>query len=142
MIIYEYKNEHLIGVYELLKNELGKNVLVETLENRIDKMLIDDNYKIFVAQKDNETVGFIGVHFGLAFEIDGIVMRIIALAVKEEYQNKGIGTALVKAAEEYARKNGVTVIGVNSGLQRTAAHNFYEKQGFYKKGYSFIKPLE
>jgi len=142
MIISDCKCENISVIYELLKNELGKNVSVETLENRIDKMLGDSNYKIFVAETDNETVGFIGVHFGLAFEIDGKVMRIIALAVKEEYQNKGIGTALVKAAEEYAKDNGVTVIGVNSGLQRLTAHSFYEKQGFYKKGYSFIKPLE
>lgn len=142
MIISNCKRENISGVYELLKNELGKNVSVETLENRIDKMLRDSNYKIFVAEADNETVGFVGLHLGLAFEIDGKVMRIIALAVKEEYQNKGIGTALVKAAEEYAKDNGVTVIGVNSGLQRLPAHSFYEKQGFYKKGYSFIKPLE
>ena len=142
MIISEYKDKHLPGIYELLKNELGKNVSVETLEKRIDKMMTDDDYKIFVAEIDNETVGFIGIHLGLAFEIDGKVMRIIALAVKEEYQNNGIGTALVKTAEEYAQNNGVAVIGVNSGLQRAVAHKFYEKQGFYKKGYSFIKTLE
>lgn len=142
MIISEYKDKYLPGIYELLKNELGKNVSVETLEKRIDKMVTDDNYKIFVAEINNEAVGFIGVHLGLAFEIDGKVMRIIALAVKEEYQNNGIGTALVKTAEEYAQNNGVAVIGVNSGLQRAVAHKFYEKQGFYKKGYSFIKTLE
>lgn len=142
MIISDCKRENISGIYELLKNELGKNVSVETLENRIDKMLCDSNYKIFVAETDNKTIGFIGVHFGLAFEIDGKVMRIIALAVKEEYQNKGIGTVLVKTAEEYAMGNDVTVIGVNSGLQRLPAHSFYEKQGFYRKGYSFIKSLE
>lgn len=142
MVIREYEKEDISDIYELLRNELGKNVSVETLENRIDKMLGDSNYKIFVAQIDNETVGFIGVHFGLAFEIDGKVMRIIALAVKEDYQHKGIGTALVKEAEEYAKHSGVTVIGVNSGLPRLTAHKFYEKQGFHKKGYSFIKSLE
>ena len=142
MIISEYKDKYLPGIYELLKNELGKNVSVETLEKRIDKMITDDDYKIFVAEIDNETVGFISIHFGLAFEIDGKDLRIIDLAVKEEYQNNGIGTALVKTAEEYAQNNSVAVIGVNSGLQRAVAHKFYEKQGFYKKGYSFIKTIE
>ena len=142
MIISDCKCENISGIYDLPENELGKNVSVETLENRINKMLGDSDYKIFVAESNDETVGFIGVHFGLAFEIDGRVMRIIALAVKEEYQNKGIGTALVKTVEEYARHNGVTVVGVNSGLQRAVAHKFYEKQGFYRKGYSFIKSLE
>lgn len=142
MIVSDYRNEHLTDVYELLENELGKCVSVETLKNRISQMQSDKNYKIFVAQDKGEIVGFIGLHIGLAFEIDGKVMRIIALAVKENYQQQGIGTALVKRAEEYAVQNGVTVIGVNSGLPRLAAHKFYEKQGFYKKGYSFVKPLE
>ena len=142
MIIFDYENKYITDIYKLLKNELGKNVSVEALESRIDKMLSDSDYKIFVAQTDNKIVGFIGLHMGLAFEIDGMVMRVIALAVKEEYQHKGIGTALIKSAEEYAEQNNVSVIGLNSGLKRLAAHSFYEKQGFYKKGFSFIKPLE
>ncbi len=142
MIVKEFQRENLSGVYELLKTELGKNVSEKTLQIRIDKMLLDENYKIFVAEAEGKTVGFIGLNSGLAFEIDGKVMRIIALAVKEEYQHSGIGTMLIKAAEEYAYENGVTVIGVNSGLPRLIAHKFYEKQGFFKKGYSFIKPLE
>ena len=142
MIISDYKREHLTGIYELLKNELGKNISVKTLESRIDKMSVDKNYKIFVAENNGETVGFVGLHMGFAFEFDGRVMRVIALAVKEEYQHSGIGTQLINACEEYAKQNGVTVIGVNSGMPRVIAHKFYEKQGFYKKGYSFIKPLE
>lgn len=68
-------------------------------------------------------------------------MRIIALAVKENSQGQGIGTKLVEQAELFAKENGVTVIGVNSGLKREQAHNFYEKQGFSKKGYSFAKTI-
>ncbi|MBR6620581.1 MAG: GNAT family N-acetyltransferase [Clostridia bacterium] len=142
MIIREFLKGDIYCIYELLKNELGKNVSPQTLESRIDNMLIDNNYKIFVAESDGKTVGFIGLYMGLAFEVDGKVMRVIALAVKEDFQRKGIGSALIKSAEEYAGQNGVTVIGVNSGLPRLTAHSFYENCGFNKKGYSFIKPLE
>lgn len=142
MIIRDFKCEDISGISELLNTELGKNVSVETLENRILQMQSEENYKIYVAQENGNIIGFIGLHMGLAFEVDGKVMRVIAFAVKADFQRKGIGSALIKAAKEYAVQNGVTVIGVNSGLTRLAAHSFYEKQGFYKKGYSFTKPLE
>lgn len=33
----------------------------------------------------------------------------------------------------------MSVITLNSGITRLGAHAFYEKQGFYKKSYSFYK---
>ena len=68
-------------------------------------------------------------------------MRIIALAVAHDFQNQGIGSVLLQRAEDYAKRNNISVICVNSGLKRTQAHRFYEKNSFYKKGYSFCKQL-
>lgn len=99
----------------------------------------DENYCILVACNESQVIGFIGLQLDYAFEITGKVMRIIALAIANEYQNKGIGKQLVKESEKYALKNNVKVITLNSGLSRVEAHKFYEKQGFNKKGYSFIK---
>ena len=36
----------------------------------------------------------------------------------------------------------MAVITLNSGISRKTAHIFYEKQGYSKKGYSFIKYLK
>ena len=69
-------------------------------------------------------------------------MRIIALAVAHHSQGQGIGSALIQEAEKYANENNITTILVNSGLKRTEAHRFYEKQSFYKKGYSFCKRIK
>ena len=44
-------------------------------------MCKDENYCIYVAVEDKQVVVFIGLHFGLAFEIFGKLMRIIVLAV-------------------------------------------------------------
>ncbi len=142
MAVRAFMSDDITGINELLNNELGKEVSADELNATVSDMLSDENYRIFVAELEDEIVGFIGVHFGLAFEISGKVMRIIALAVKEKNQNSGIGTMLVGKAEECAKENGASVIGVNSGLQRLTAHSFYEKQGFLKTGYSFIKTLK
>ncbi|MBR3803652.1 MAG: GNAT family N-acetyltransferase [Clostridia bacterium] len=141
MFVRDFTVKDITAINELLNKELGKCVEANKLKSTISNMIDDGNYKIFVAEINGNIVGFTGVHFGLAFEIDGKVMRIIALAVKEEYQHRGIGTMLIKKAEECAKENGASIVGVNSGLQRLAAHSFYENQGFFKKGYSFIKIL-
>ncbi len=78
---------------------------------------------------------------GNAYEFDGEYLRVAALAVKKEYQDKGIGSKLLEKAEEYAREIKALTIVLNSGLQRESAHKFYESRGYVKKGYSFKKVI-
>ncbi len=134
-----YDTNDLNDIHSLLKCELGYDVSCEELANRIENMCKDENYCIFVAVEDNQVVGFIGLHFGLAFEISGKLMRIITLAVSHKYQKMSVGKNLIKYSEKYAKNNNVSVITLNRGLTRLGVHAFYEKQGFYKKGYSFLK---
>ena len=53
-----------------------------------------------------------------------------------------IGSSLIAYSEQYALSKQVSAITVNSGLERRRAHEFYKKNDYYKKGYSFIKKCE
>ena len=141
MIFREFDRDDICGICELINCELGYSVAVDDLALRIKQMLYDKHYCIFVAENNNEVIAFIGMHIGLAFEYSGKVARIIAFAVKKEYQRQGIGTKLLQTAESHLKEDHVELIAVNSGLHRIEAHSFYEKQGFYKKGYSFAKTI-
>lgn len=141
MIFREFDRDDICGICELINCELGYSVSVDDLALRIKQMLYDRHYCIFVAENNNEVIAFIGMHIGLAFEYSGKIARIIALAVKKEYQRKGIGAKLLQTAESYLKENYVELIAVNRGLHRIEAHRFYEKQGFYKKGYRFAKAV-
>lgn len=139
MIFREFDCDDILGICELINCELGYNAAENDLSLRIKQMRDDKNYCIFVAENNNEVIAFIGVHIGLAFEYSGKIARIIAFAVKKEFQRQGIGTKLLQMAEPYLKEAHVELIAVNSGIHRVEAHRFYEKQGFYKKGYSFAK---
>lgn len=141
MTFRRFKHSDISGICRLINYELGYNIAENDLAIRINQMQKDKNYCIFVAENDNKVIAFIGLHIGLAFEFSGKVMRIIALAVKRDYQRQGIGKKLLQVAENYGAENQNAIISVNSGLQRTSAHQFYEKQGFCKKGYSFARIL-
>lgn len=139
MIFREFDRDDIWGICELINCELGYNAAEKDLSLIIKQMRDDKNYCIFVAENNNEVIAFIGVHIGLAFEYSGKIARIIAFAVKKEYQRQGVGTKLLQTVESYLKENHAELIAVNSGLHRVEAHRFYEKQGFYKKGYSFAK---
>ncbi len=141
MLIRDYSKSDIADVCDLMKNSLDYDVAPDALSSRIGQMQSHGEYKILIAEDNGSVLGFIGLHLGHAFEISGKVMRVIALAVRRDCQGKGIGTMLVAESEKYAKENGVTVIGVNSGLKRELAHKFYEKQGFSRKGYSFTKQV-
>ncbi len=134
-------SDDILGICRLINSELGYNVSYEDLKSRVLQMQEDNNYMIFSAVDNKKVVGFIGLQICLAFEFSGKIMRIIALAVSHDFQRRGVGSALIKEAEKYANENNISVITLNSGLKRRGAHAFYEKQSFYKKGYSFIKKI-
>lgn len=142
MKIRTFRNEDILGVCNLINSELGYDVSCEDLKARVLQMQEDKNYIIFTAVDDEKIIGFIGLQICLAFEITGKSMRIIALAVDSDFQRQGVGKALIQEAEKYANDNNVSIISVNSGIKRTEAHRFYEKQSFYKKGYSFCKRIK
>lgn len=141
MIYREFEPKDLPAIRDLLENDLGYRCEVDGLQKRIDEMMMRGNYKIFVACDGYDVVGFIGCVTYLAFELDNEGMKIIALAVSTEYRGKGVGSGLIKTAEDWAKENDVGVILVNSGLQREKTHIFYENKGYRKKSYGFIKNI-
>ena len=84
---------------------------------------------VFVALADDIVVGYIHVekYDVLYFET---MANILGLAVKAAYQHNGIGRKLVSAAEAWAEENNIKLMRLNSGISRTAAHDFYRHLGY------------
>ena len=141
MIFRKYESKDISAIRDILKNDLGYNCELIKLNARINEMLKRGNYQIFVACDGDKVVGYIGCVSYLAFELENEGMKIIALAVSKEYRRKGIGTQLLKTAEQWAKENNIEVVLLNSGLPRVDAHAFYESQSYFKKSYGFIKKI-
>lgn len=141
MIYRKYESRDISAIRDILENDLGYSCELDKLNSRIEEMMKRGNYQIFVACDGGKVVGYIGCVNYLAFELENEGMKIIALAVSKDYRRKGIGTALLKTAEQWAKENNIEVILLNSGLPRGDAHAFYESQGYFKKSYGFIKKI-
>jgi GNAT superfamily N-acetyltransferase len=140
--IREIRTNDYPKVLSLWNNELGNcNITVENISARFERMNKDDNYKTFVALLENNVVGVITVVQTMALDYETGYLKINGLAVQENFQGKGIGTKLLKHAENYALEKGLSRLILNSGFQRTKAHDFYESKGFDKFSYCFTKKV-
>ncbi|MEC0108657.1 GNAT family N-acetyltransferase [Paenibacillus taichungensis] len=116
-----------------------RNVDDENFRVTIEKMNEDGNYKTFVALFENDVVGFVTIVQALSIGVAIGYLHIQALAVKKEFQHRGVGTQLLRHTENYAKELGISSIILCSGFKRTDAHAFYEHNGYDKDSYCFDK---
>lgn len=142
MMIRKCELSDITSVYELIKNELGyPKITKNDVLKRFELMNSLGNYNILVAENDGIICGFISMVKEISLEVDGEFLRVIGLAVKEEYQRCGIGTALLRIVEKIALEHKFGVITLSSNFKRIEAHKFYEKQGYQKTSFTFKKYL-
>lgn len=140
IVISEIEEKDYHAVTALLVNELWNNHYNgDYVAPFFNKVKNDESYKTFVALLNNHVVGVIStVTIFWAVSEPANTLFVQGIAVKKEYQNKGIGTKLLKHTEEYAKAKGIGGIGLQSGVQRTAAHAFYEHNGYIRSYYFYI----
>jgi GNAT superfamily N-acetyltransferase len=93
-------------------------------------MRSDRSYAVFVAEVPGPRIaGWVSVYMFRAVETDRCA-EVSGIVVDEELRSRGIGELLLRAAENWARKQGCDEIWVRSNVKRTRAHAFYQRNGF------------
>ena len=85
---------------------------------------------VLAAREGEELLGCLAVHAAPYFERTGRWARIQALVVGDTGRRRGVGRALVAAAEQLAREWGCLMIEVTSSRRRVDAHAFYRELGY------------
>jgi GNAT superfamily N-acetyltransferase len=126
-----------------LLEELGYPSSPDQIRRRIERVASDPDYRTLVAVDDGEVVGFAGLHRGHYYEHDTSWVQILALITRRDHQGGGVGSALLQAAEAWARESGAGRLSLTSGHRRAEdAHRFYLRRGWADTGRRFVKILE
>lgn len=128
-------------VYKFIVNEMEHSeVSFKDMSASLDIMKADDSYLLYVAEHNNQVIGFVSA-VKLLRCIDSCYIDITCLVVSQNFQGKGIGKSLLEFIESYGRVNKIEKFSVTSGLHRKEAHAFYKKNGYELGGHAFYKGL-
>lgn len=127
-------------ISELL-GELGYPTSPEEAARRLRRLRSSD-YVVFVGVSDGQVVGLMSLHSVNGLHSSSPACYLMGLVTRSAMHGQGIGKALLGEAERWAREHGCDRVTLTSATHRTAAHAFYERQGFPETGRRFAKQIE
>ncbi len=88
--------------------------------------------EMLVAELNGEVAGTVSTS-GYRFQIPDS-LRMFALDVGPAYRRQGVGTALIRATEKKARREGLGKVNLEVALDNDGAIRLYESLGYYRLG--------
>jgi GNAT superfamily N-acetyltransferase len=130
------------GLVEVIK-VMGYEVDEVGVRERMGKISKREDHCLLVAKERDEVIGFCHGYVRLLVEV-GEAVEIGGLALKEDYQGKGVAKQLIEAMEAWVTKVGQDWIVLSSNIMRVKAHGFYEHLGYkkVKQQFAFEKRLK
>lgn len=123
-----------------LLGQLGYPTDAAEIPERIDKLHARPGTTVLVAEDENrEVLGVVTVHLFQSMHASEPVAWLTTLVVEERARGRGVGSALVVRAEEWAIKNGARRMSLTSALHREAAHDFYKARDYEHTGVRLTK---
>ena len=126
------------AIAALLPEEFGAGA--EQVADRLTRLRRAGELPL-VAKLGKEVVGVLTWHVTPVLHRPAPVGRITFLQVAEASHRKGIGRALVEAAEARLAKRGCRLIEVTSNVKLKEAHKFYAALGFERTSHRFARPV-
>jgi len=112
-----------------LREEILRKPLGLSLKN--EDLTWDHVDTIFIAEHNNKVIGCLMLH-----KVAGAHIKLRQMAVYSEWQGMGVGSRLVKAAEEFCIHKGYNRIGLHA---RNIATGFYKSLGYTISGSEFFE---
>ena len=127
MIIFrKYQKADFSSVKEILQEAKMFAEPWESEEN-LEGMISKDDQSILVAE-DEKNKKVVGSVFMIPYGTK--VILLFRLAIKSEYQRKGIGSKLIQHAAEISKQWGVKELGLFVDVKNKKLHDYYAKLGF------------
>jgi ribosomal protein S18 acetylase RimI-like enzyme len=136
------REEDFEHIFELLRQLWPDRPLAaDSLRVVYERALASDWQAYVCATAGEMVVGFASLSVKNNLWQEGFLGHVDELVVDEEYRGRGVGTQLLGHLIALAKQRGCRRIELDSALNRQAAHRFYQRQGFDKRGYVFSKKL-
>ncbi|MFA5233217.1 MAG: GNAT family N-acetyltransferase [Sulfurimonas sp.] len=138
MQIRELGLKELLSAYDVV-SQLRTTLTYDEFEDLIYEMRSME-YKMFGIMDGEKLITYAGV----AIQTNLYHKRhlfVFDLVTDEKYRSKGYGEMMLAYLRDFAKMGMCENIVLSSGFAREDAHRFYEKNGFVKKSFVFLKSV-
>ncbi|WP_170153813.1 GNAT family N-acetyltransferase [Actinoplanes italicus] len=127
------------GVAGWRDNGAVRGAVIGWIASSLDNAAADGR-DVFVASAGGEVVGLVTVAERTHFtgEVDAYVGELVVHAAHERH---GVGTLLMNAAEDWARRRGLRHVTLETGAANRVARAFYGSRGYREEDVRLTKAL-
>ena len=119
-----------------LRTHLTEDAYLEYLRE-----MTADGYHLFALSVDDAIVSLAGIGVQLNMYY-GRHVWVYELVTDADHRSAGHGAELLSFVETWAAENGCELVALSSGLEREAAHRFYEERaGMERASYVFKRAV-
>jgi len=112
-------------LFILLQQVFGAEQPIKVSEVYTQKLLENPVFVAFAAIVNNEPVGGLTGYISPMYNGEVSELYIYDIAVKPEFQRRGIGKQLILFAKDYCSKNGMSAMYVQANAEDEHALDFY-----------------
>ncbi|MCF6182203.1 GNAT family N-acetyltransferase [Lutibacter sp.] len=128
--------KNILIILPLLK-ELNTHTPDNLLKERLFEMTLQ-HYKCIGMFLNNELIGIAGLWF-LTRHYCGKTIEPDHVVISKKYRNKGLGKKLFEWIYNYAKSINYEATELNTYIENTKSHQFYENEGYKKLGFHYLK---
>lgn len=142
MLTIRPMDERDLPAVTALTAQLGYPSTLDQITQRYQLITTGGDCALYVADLDGAVAGWVYVRGILLLE-DEPRAEVWGLVVDERHRRQGIGEALMRQAEAWARDAGYRELSLRSNVVRAEAHAFYQRIGYtlVKTSHIFWKSL-
>lgn len=113
------------------QREIYEEPLSDSYYAAFEQIHGDANHELIVAESNERIIGTLHLMFlpSISYQ-GGLRAQVESVRVDREWQNKGIGSRMMKWAIECAKERGAHIVQLTTHKSREDAHRFYERLGF------------
>ena len=125
------------AVHHDIRPDLFRSGAIKYTEKELEALLADENSPIFVAEEENQVLGYcfcqLREYRGSTVLTDRKEIYIDDLCVEEACRGRGIARALYGYVTDWAKEIGCTYVTLNVWQGNENAMKFYEKMGMRQR---------
>lgn len=138
LLIRRTEKQDFDEIYPLFEQLWPKKSLHRSeLQVVVNRGIDSEMDEFFCVVLDDRIIGFCAYAIVNNLWQEGYISFLYAMVINEADRGKGYGKALLHAAVDRSRQQGMKRVELDSSFHREAAHAFYEKFGFEKRAYLF-----